>query len=316
VGWTTDDIPDLTGKRAVVTGANGGLGLETARALAAKGAEVIMAVRSPGKGEAAADDIRSGVPDARLDVRPLDLASLQSVRDFASTLAGMPLDILVNNAGVMSIPKQQTVDGFEMQFGVNHLAHYALTALLLPSLLAAPAARVVALASTARFFGMSVNPADPHLHKGYEPWRAYCQSKLACLHFGLGLQQRFAAEGVAAVSLVAHPGLSRTDLQSKSVRETRGGLSQRFFQVLAAVTGMTAADGARSQIRAVTDTSVPAGRMVSPLFVQFGPPTVRTLFPFARRQRHIDILFEVSERETGIALDVARARAKLVGETA
>jgi NAD(P)-dependent dehydrogenase (short-subunit alcohol dehydrogenase family) len=311
MSWSTDNIPDLAGKLAVVTGANGGLGLATSRALAAKGARVIMAVRSPEKGAKAAAEIRATAPDAILDVRPLDLASLQSVRDFANGVAGTRIDILVNNAGVMAVPERHTVDGFEMQFGVNHLGHYVLTALLLPSLLAAPAARVVTVSSTARFFGMAVDPANPHLRHGYHPWRAYCQSKLANLHFALGLQRRFAAEGVAAVSVVAHPGLSNTDLQANSVRQTGGGLSQRFFERLTAATGMAPEYGALSQIRAATDTGVPGGRMVGPLFVQFGPPVVRSLFPFPRRLRHIDVLFEISEQETGIALDVARVQARL-----
>jgi NAD(P)-dependent dehydrogenase (short-subunit alcohol dehydrogenase family) len=306
VSWSVDDIPDLSGRLAVVTGANGGLGLETARALAAKGAHVVMAARNADKAASAEADIRATVPAASVEVHPVDLASLESVRRFAADLVGdhPVVDILVNNAGVMGIPEQQTADGFEMQFGVNHLGHFALTALLLPALLAAPTARVVSVTSTARHFGRPVDADNPHLHGVYEPWRAYNQSKLANVHFTLGLQQRFEAAGVATASLVAHPGLSRTDLQPNSVHQTGGGASQRFFESLASHTGMSAARGALPQIRAATDRAARGGELYAPRFVNFGSPVHRPLLARSRDQGAIDTLWTVSERETGLTFDL------------
>jgi NAD(P)-dependent dehydrogenase (short-subunit alcohol dehydrogenase family) len=296
VPWTADDIPDLDGKVAVVTGANGGLGLETARALARRRAHVVMAARNLDKAEEAAAAIRSGIPDASLELQALDLASLESVRDFTSRLDHDRVDILVNNAGVMGIPEQATSDGFEMQLGVNHLG------LLLPRL---SRARVVTVTSTARHFGRPVDPDNPHLHGTYDPWKAYGQSKLANLHFAVGLQSRFETTGWKAASLVAHPGLSNTDLQSNSVRETGGGGSQRFFETLAARTGMTAERGALSQLRAATDPTVPGGSLVAPRYGNAGPPEVRPLFGRSKNTASINTLWVVSERETGVVYDFA-----------
>ncbi len=305
MAWTVRDIPDQRGRVAVVTGANGGLGLETARALAGAGAHVVMAARSPEKTASAEQSIRASHPQADLEVVPLDLGSLASVRQCAEKIrsAHQRIDVLVNNAGVMAIPRRETADGFEMQLGVNHLGHFALTAHLLPALLAAPAARVVSVTSTAHHMGRAIDPEDPHLTKGYGEWKAYGQSKLANYHFALGLQQRFEAAGVPAASLVAHPGLSDTDLQATSVRETEGGFVQRFFHTLAARTGMSAADGALPQLRAATDPAAKGGEFYAPRFVNNGPPVRR---PVLRpgRGRAIDVLWEVSERETGVTLRV------------
>ncbi|HMG32095.1 MAG TPA: SDR family NAD(P)-dependent oxidoreductase, partial [Jiangellaceae bacterium] len=192
MSWTADDIPDQSGRVAVVTGANGGLGLETARALARKRAHVVMAARNQDKAAAAVADIRAEMPDASLEVRRLDLGSLASVRSFAEHLGRdrPQIDLLVNNAGLMGIPEGRTEDGFEKQFGVNHLGPFALTALLLPSLLRAASARIVNVTSTARHMGQRVDPGNPHLQGAYDPWLAYGQSKLANVHFTLGLQQR------------------------------------------------------------------------------------------------------------------------------
>lgn len=202
--FTAASIPNLTGKVAVVTGANGGLGLETATALAAKGAHVVMAVRDQEKARSAATAIRAAVPGAALEIVPLDLGSQESVRRAAETiLAAHPvIDLLLNNAGVMATPEGRTEDGFETQFGVDHLGHWTLTALLLPGLLAAPAARVVTTTSVARLQpGGRLDPADPHLAGHYDPWRAYARAKLANLHFALGLDGEFRRAGVAARGL-------------------------------------------------------------------------------------------------------------------
>jgi NAD(P)-dependent dehydrogenase (short-subunit alcohol dehydrogenase family) len=306
VSWTAADIPDQTGRIAVVTGANGGLGLETSRALAAAGAHVVMAARNQEKAADAVADIRRTVPNASLEVVALDLGSQASVRDAAERIlaAHEKIDILINNAGVMGIPERKTVDGFEMQFGVDHLGHWTLTALLMPALLRADAARIVTVTSAAHHMGRAVDPANPHLEGRYGPWRAYGQAKLANFHFGLGLQQRLAAAGAPAVSLIAHPGLSNTELQAVSVEETGGGLSQKFFHVLARRTGMSPDDGARSQLRAATDPAAKGGEFYGPLFVNNGPPARKPIFRRVGMEKAIGKLWEVSERETGLTIDV------------
>lgn len=259
--YTTASIPDLSGTTAVVTGANGGLGLETAKALAARGAHVVMAVRDQDKAADAAAVIRAASPGASVELVPLDLASLRSV---SAAAAGMldrheRIDILVNNAGVMAMPERRTEDGFEMQLGVNHLGHWALTANLMPALLRAPAGRVVSVTSTAHHFGRMLDPENPHLRGNYGPWRAYGQSKLANYHFALGLQRGFKRASVRTISLLAHPGLARTDLQSTTVSEGGGGRLGTFFHNLVQRTGMSPAGGALPQLRAATDPRAKGG---------------------------------------------------------
>jgi NAD(P)-dependent dehydrogenase (short-subunit alcohol dehydrogenase family) len=308
MAWTTADIPDLSGRTAVVTGANGGLGLETSRALAASGAHVVMAARNPEKAAAAAADIRDGVPEASLELVPLDLGAQASVREAAERIldAHPTVDILINNAGVMGIPERRTVDGFEMQFGVDHLGHWSLTALLMPALLRSGAARVVTVTSTAHHMGRAVDPSNPHLEGRYGPWRAYGQAKLANFHFGLGLDRLLQRAGAPAASLIAHPGLSNTELQAVSVEETGGGPSQRFFLFLARHSGMAPADGARSQLRAATDPDARSGEFYGPAFVNNGPPVRKPIFRRAGMGRAIRRLWEVSERETRLRIDVNR----------
>ena len=306
MSWTEADIPDQSGRIAVVTGANGGLGLETARALAGAGAHVVMAARNQAKAAEAEADIRRTAPGASLEVVELDLASQASVREAGERIAAAheSVDILVNNAGVMGIPERRTVDGFEMQFGTNHLGHYALTALLMPSLLRAPAARIVTVTSTAHHMGRAVDPANPHLDGKYSPWKAYGQSKLANFHFGIGLHGRLAAAGAPAISLIAHPGLSNTDLQAVSVRETSGGLSQRFFHGFAGRTGMSPRAGARPQLRAATDPAAQGGEFYVPRFFNNGPPVRRPILRRIGMDTAIARLWEVSERETGLKLEI------------
>ena len=309
MSWTAADIPDQSGRTAVVTGANGGLGLETARALAAAGAHVVMAARNQQKAADALAEIRRTAPEASLELVELDLGSLASVREAAGQIAGThrQLDILVNNAGVMAVPEGTTADGFEIQFGTNHLGHYALTAQLMPSLLAAPDARVVTVTSTAHHVGRAVDPANPHLKGRYGPWRAYGQSKLANFHFGIGLQELLARAGAPAISLIAHPGLSNTELQAVSVKETDGGASQRFFHVLAGRTGMTPEQGARPQLRAATDPAARGGQFYVPRFVNNGPPVRRPIMRRIGMEKAIARLWEVSERETGLKIEVSRS---------
>ncbi len=305
MSWSAADIPDQAGRAAVVTGANSGLGLETARELARKGAHVVMAVRNQQKAQEAMNDIKEGVPDASLEPVSLDLASQASVREAAEQIrrGHERVDLLVNNAGVMGIPERKTVDGYEVQFGVDHLGHWTLTALLLPALLPVPGARIVTVTSTAHHMGRALDPANPHLEGRYRPWRAYGQAKLANFHFGLGLQRALAQAGVSTASLIAHPGLSHTDLQAVSVRETGGGSSQRFFHMLAQRTGMTPAQGALSQLRAATDPKAKGGEFYGPLFVNSGPPVRKPVLRRVGMNQAIADLWEVSERETGIKLE-------------
>jgi NAD(P)-dependent dehydrogenase (short-subunit alcohol dehydrogenase family) len=267
-----------------------------------------MAARNQEKAAEALADIRSGVEHASLHVIPLDLGSQSSVREAAELIlaAHERIDILVNNAGVMGIPERSTVDEFAMQFGVDHLGHYALTALLMPALLRADAARIVTVTSTAHHMGRAVDPDNPHLHGRYGPWRAYGQAKLANYHFGIGLQRRLQAAGAPASSLIAHPGLSNTDLQAVSVQETGGGASQRFFHQLAASTGMTPEQGARPQLRAATDPAAKGGEFYVPRYVNNGPPVRRPVLRRIGMDAAIARLWEVSERETGIDMDLQR----------
>jgi NAD(P)-dependent dehydrogenase (short-subunit alcohol dehydrogenase family) len=307
MAWTLDDIPDQTGRVVVVTGANGGLGLVTARALAGRGAVVIMAARNPERTERAVEEITAAVPGAELDVVPLDLASLESVRTCAGRIAANreSIDLLVNNAGLMAISHAETEDGFEMQLGVNHLGHFALTALLFPLLLRGSAPRVVTVSSGARHFSSGVSPDDPHLRQRYGPWRSYGQSKLANVQFALELQRRADAAGAGLASLAVDPGFSATDLQAHSRRASGGGLSQVFFHRAVAVFGSSPEVGAMPQLRAATDPETRGGELYGLRWIAHGAP-VAVRIP-RRHDRPADgaALWALSEGETGIEFDVA-----------
>jgi NAD(P)-dependent dehydrogenase (short-subunit alcohol dehydrogenase family) len=209
--WTPDALPDLDGRRAVVTGANSGIGFHTALELARHGAAVTLACRNTESAAQAADRIRGEVPGADVEVGRLDLSSLASVKEFAEAWQG-PLDLLVNNAGVMTPPRyRETQDGFELQFGTNHLGHFALTGHLLPALLEAPAARVVAVSSVAHHAGAD-DLLDANPRSSYSPQRAYGNSKLANILFADELQRQAAAHGASLTAAAAHPGVSHTNL--------------------------------------------------------------------------------------------------------
>jgi NAD(P)-dependent dehydrogenase (short-subunit alcohol dehydrogenase family) len=237
------------------------------------------------------------------------LASQASVKKAVEqVLAGhAEIDILVNNAGLMAMPERRTADGYEMQLGVNHLGHWTLTALVMPALLAAPAARVVTVTSTAHHFGRALDPDNPHLHGKYHPWLAYGQSKLANYHFGLGLQQQFAQAGVRAQSLIAHPGLTHSDLQTRTVAEGGGGRMGPFWAWMAKYTGMDVEHGAMPLIRAATDPQAKGGQFYGPRFGNFGP-AVRLHVLRPGTDQAIRTLWRVSERETGIPLTVRAGR--------
>ena len=213
--WHAADIPDLSGKTAVVTGANSGIGFETAKALAARSARVIMACRNPEKAGAAADAIRADLPGADLRILSLDLSHQVSVNGFAERILSdyTALDLLINNAGIMIPPYGRTPDGFELQMGTNHLGHFALTGRLLPLLNATPSSRIVSVSSAAHNFG-NIDFTDIHWEdRPYKPWRAYGDSKIANLYFTFSLADRLAGQGSRVVCAAAHPGWASTELQ-------------------------------------------------------------------------------------------------------
>lgn len=305
MGWTAADIPDQTGRVAVVTGANGGLGLETARELARKGALVVMGVRNREKSERAVAEVRAEIPDARLEVRALDLASLASVSAFAERVIGehAAVDLLINNAGVMGIPRGSTADGFEMQFGTNHLGHFALTAQLMPALVHTTGARIVTVTSNARHAATKLDPDDLHLEKKYSPWGAYGRSKIANMNFALELNHRLERAGASAVSLAAHPGYSNTDLQAHSAR-AHGGASQRFFAATVQWMGMSPSNGALPQLRAATDPEAHGGELYTPRWVNSGSPVRRPITGLRNRPDTMQTLWKISESATAIEFDV------------
>jgi NAD(P)-dependent dehydrogenase (short-subunit alcohol dehydrogenase family) len=292
--WTRDDVPDQAGRVAVVTGANTGIGYETARALAHAGAHVTLACRSRQKGEAAAGRIAAEQPRGRAVFAGLDLADLDSVRDFAEafTKAQRRLDLLVNNAGVMVPPASRTRQGFELQLGVNHLGHFALTLRLLGLLRATPGCRVVTVSSSAHRLGkMDFDDLD-FTARGYDAWAAYGQSKLANLLFTFELQRRFEAEGLEAMAVAAHPGWTGTDLQ-------RHAWYMRWLNRLVA---MPPAQGALPTLRAATAPDVRGGDYYGPhgfLEMRGDPVRVGTT-EAAKSAEDAARLWRVSEELTGV----------------
>jgi NAD(P)-dependent dehydrogenase (short-subunit alcohol dehydrogenase family) len=263
--WGVQDIPRQTGKVAVVTGATGGLGYETALALAGAGAEVILAGRSEVKGADAVRRIQALYPDAKVRFERLDLSSLDSVAAFAQrmTALGRPIDTLVNNAGVMSLPKRETTaDGFERQFGTNHLGHFALTAELLPQLMASKAPRVVTVSSIMHKIMADIRFNDLQWTRKYDPDQAYAQSKLANLLFAKELQRRSDANGWGLISTAAHPGISATDLVTNGVGST--SFKAKFSTAFVSLIGQSAARGALPQIYAATAPGVTPGGYYGP----------------------------------------------------
>lgn len=299
--WTTDDIPDQSGRVAVVTGGNSGLGLETCRALAGKGATVVLGCRTPAKGEAAREDILASHPEADVRVEHIDVASLDAVSKAAARiLLDHPrIDLLVNNAGIMATPQGQTVDGFEQQLGTNHLGHFALTGLLLPGLRDAPGARVVHVSSLAARGGRM--RWDDLMHtRGYRPLPVYNQSKLANQLFAYGLQRRLEAHGVDARSIAAHPGFAQTNL----LTTTQG--VQSLAGLIKPVIGMfwnDAAQGALPQLYAATAPDAQPGGYYGPdgWGERAGYPAPSFVPKAARSEADQDRLWEVSEALTGVS---------------
>ena len=306
MGWTAKDMPDLTGRVAVVSGGNGGLGLETCRALAAHGAHVVMAARNLAKAEDACRSIRSSVPDAAIEVHELDLASLASIASFSTAVRSShpTINVLFSNAGVMAVPEGKTADGFELQFGTNVLGHYALAMGLLPSLLAGAPSRVVFTTSATRFFAGKYDLSNPHMHGCYASWQAYGMSKRADLQLAFEFDRRLRDRGV--FGFAADPGFSRTGLQSASVR-AHPGLSQRFWRVAVVAGGQPAAMGALPQLRAGTDPAAVGGTMYGPRFFWWGSAAIRGAGRGIVNADQMARLWDICECETGLKLADVRA---------
>ncbi|MBA3945452.1 MAG: SDR family oxidoreductase [Herpetosiphonaceae bacterium] len=301
--WTIDQVPDLTGKTAIITGANSGLGYETAKGLGRKGAYVVMACRDVAKGAEAAAMLQREYLAGSFVVEALDLADLGSVRQFATTFVQRftALDILCNNAGVMHLPMRQTADGFEMQFGTNHLGHFALTGLLLPVILRTPQARVVTMSSVLHRSG-KIDFADLQGRTSYNSQRAYGQSKLANLLFAYELQRKFEAHGIAAISVAAHPGYAATNLQLAGPQMAGSRLRTGMMTVANRVLAQSAARGALPIIYAATAPDVQGGEYFGPdgfMEMRGSPAKVHSS---ARSYDRVvaEQLWRVSEELTGV----------------
>jgi NAD(P)-dependent dehydrogenase (short-subunit alcohol dehydrogenase family) len=302
--WTTRDIPDQSGKLAIVTGATGGLGLETALGLAGAGAEVVLAGRNPQKGRAAEDLIRQRHRDAKVRFEVVDLARLSSVADFANRVlvTGHPIDILVNNAGVMAPRRREaTDDGFERQFGTNYLSHFALTGRLLP-LLKEGRARVVELSSIAHRSG-KIHFDDLNYERGYQPFPVYSQSKLAMLMFAIELDRRSQAKGWGLTSVAAHPGFARTDLVDNGPAVGANALLTSTIKTVVGMLGHSAAAGALPTLMAATSPVAQGGQYFGPQgWMEFkGPPGPAKIEPKASDVAVASKLWAESERMTGVA---------------
>ena len=301
--WTREEMPSLEGQVWVVTGANSGLGLETVKGLAAKGATVVMACRDAQRAQAAADEVRKIAPNAKLELESLDLASLASIEAFAKKLAAThpALDGLINNAGIMAIPRRTTADGFEMQLGTNHLGHYALSLRLLPLLEAATAPRLVNVASTAHKFG-SMNFDDLMGEKSYSAWGAYGQSKLANLLFTYELSRKLAAAGKKTIVVAAHPGYASTNLQGVGAKMTGSKFSAWIMDLGNSVMAQTAEFGALPSLYAATASEVKSGDFFGPdgLFELKGYPRKCDSNAKSKDTAAAAKLWEVSEKLTGV----------------
>ncbi len=292
--WTTADIADQTGRVAVITGGNTGIGFATAAALAENGARVVLAVRSPDKGHAAAIRITNCIPGAEIEVAALDLASLESVRRAAGQItdAHPRIDLLINNAGVMFTPKGVTADGFELQFATNHLGHFAFTGLLLSQMLSVRSSRVVTLSSVAHRMNAAIHFDDMQWEQHYDPVAAYGQSKLANLMFVYELQRRLSSSEAATIAVAAHPGAVETELFRFSP-----GLAER------AKSFQSAAEGALSTLRAATDPNVQGGQYYGPDGPDElrGTPAVVQSSPLSHDEEIQRRLWAVSEELTGVS---------------
>ncbi len=307
--WTAGDMPDQTGKTVIITGANSGIGYEAALALARKGALVVLASRNMEKGQQACQAIQAKVPAAKLELRRLDLADLESVRLFAHAFNAEhdALHVLINNAGVMAIPRRTTADGFEMQFGTNHLGHFALTGLLLERIIATPAARVVTVSSAAHRMG-TINFDDLQGEQSYGKWSAYGQSKLANLLFAFELQRRLAAAGSGTISVAAHPGFAATNLQFAGPRMEGAALQVWMYELMNKLIAQPAAMGALPTLYAAIAPEVHGCDFIGPdsLGGWRGYPTKVRAEDKAYDEATAQRLWTVSEHLTGVGYTLGK----------
>ncbi|MEU9144118.1 oxidoreductase [Streptomyces sp. NPDC048349] len=299
--WTPDSIPDQSGRLAVVTGANSGIGQVTAQALARRGAHVVLACRSPQRGQAALDRLLAHVPGAHAEVRLLDLAELASVRAFADGWDHGRLDLLVNNAGVAMVPFARTADGFESQFGINHLGTFALTGLMLPHLLASPDPRVVTVSSEGQRFAR-FDLHNLNAERRYHAMFAYLQSKRANLYFAAELQRRADAAGLRLRSTAVAPGLTRTNVLTGGANGDRSRVYGALTRLLLRVAFRPTPEGAKTSLYAATVPDLPGGAYVvpdGPLQLR-GEPVLRDREHAIRDLDTARLLWELSEKLTGV----------------
>lgn len=314
--WTAADVPDLSGKTVIVTGANSGLGFEATKQFAASGATVVLACRSTERGEQAAAEIRQTIHHASLDVRELDLADLSSVEAFADAFLAdyEELHVLCNNAGVMAIPRQETTDGFEMQFGVNHLGHFALTGHLIDVLVETPSfSRVVTQSSGLHERG-DIDFQDLQHEDEYDKWDAYAQSKLANLLFAFELDSRLTHAGIENVmSLGCHPGYADTNLQRCGPEQAGSTLRLWLMKVANTLLAQDAEQGALPMLYAATAADVAGGEYVGPsgLLNMRGPPASDTASRAARDRDRARRLWQRSEELTGVSFGLKEAATPL-----
>jgi NAD(P)-dependent dehydrogenase (short-subunit alcohol dehydrogenase family) len=304
--WTVEDMPNLAGRTVIVTGANSGTGFESARAFARKGAHTILACRSLERGQVAMEAIRRESPQALIDLRPLDLADLSSVRGFAEVFKPEheTLHILCNNAGVMALPYRTTADGFEMQFGTNHLGHFALTGLLIDRIFSAAGGRIVTVSSNVHHSG-KINFNDLNGQYAYKKWQAYAQSKLANLLFAYELQRKLAASDSETISVGAHPGYAATNLQQAGPEMARAPLQKIIMSVMNRLLAQSAAMGALPILYAATSPTVQGGDYIGPGGFQEmkGFPAKVTSNEASYDQTLAKQLWSISEELTGVSFD-------------
>ncbi|SHI24471.1 oxidoreductase [Streptomyces sp. 3214.6] len=304
-GWSVRDMPDQSGRTAVVTGANSGLGYVTARELARKGARVVLGCRSEARGWDAVARLRGEVPGVEVELGRLDLGDLASVREFAESLPYERLDLLVNNAGVMAMPYGTTADGFETQFGVNHLGHFALTGLLLPALLAAEGrsagVRVVTVSSMAHLLG-NIDANDLNSERRYRRWAAYGRSKTANLLFTHELARRLAAAGSGVVAAAAHPGYAATNLQTAGPRAEGRRVAERLMALGNRAIAQSAEAGALPTLYAATAPGVRPDSFTGPSLAMWrGAPAPSRRAPWTLDDRAGERLWAASEELTGVS---------------
>jgi NAD(P)-dependent dehydrogenase (short-subunit alcohol dehydrogenase family) len=313
-GWTADDIPDQSGRTALVTGGNSGLGYQTVLQLARKGARVLLAARDRARGTAALERLRAEAPGRQAELAQIDLADLASVERFAASFlaSGQDLDLLVNNAGVMAIPhRETTAQGYERQFGTNHLGHFALTGRLLPALARRPGGRVVTVSSNQHKRAKGIDFGDLQGEHSYRPWGAYAQSKLANAMFVLELDRRLRAAGLDIISAGAHPGFAHTNLQIAGPRSGGTSLVARGMGLATRLFAQPARDGALPVLYAATAAGVHGGEYFGP----DGPGEMRGRHPklvqfsaAAHDQAAAARLWAVSEELTGVTFEALTAR--------